>query len=116
MNVTTVSSVEELRRQGFQVRVTHLRPLVTGANLSHQQFKKAFGSLPKEKRMAWGDFVQGWGGKTIVDVTTPDGRNATKEHILDEYEPFNKRRGLKIALGRAIKELFPKKSVEVATV
>ena len=45
------------------------------------------------------------GGKTVVNLIDQDGVMLTKEAVCSRDENFNRRLGVRIALGRAIKEL-----------
>lgn len=73
-----MSDVEKLRKSGFKVRVKHYRLM----NL---------------------DGIKARGGKTLVEVTTPDGENLVGMARCSRNENFNKRLGVRIALGRAFK-------------
>jgi len=72
-----VPIVDALRKGGFKVRVRHFRRL------------NPMGINPL-------------GGKTVVTVTTPDGRDLEGVAICSRKENFNKRLGVRIALGRAL--------------
>lgn len=71
-------TVEELRKNGYKVRVHHHRKVVTSA-------------------------VAARGGKTVVEVTTPDGVTFVGISRCSRKENFNKKMGVRIALGRALK-------------
>lgn len=43
------------------------------------------------------------GGKTFVEITMPNGETFAGEAICSKSDCYNKKRGLAIALGRAIK-------------
>jgi hypothetical protein len=69
--------VEALRKGGFKVRVRHSRRMnPTGIN-------------PR-------------GGKTVVNLTTPNGIELEGVAVCSRKENFNKRLGVRIALGRAL--------------
>lgn len=71
-------TVEDLRKSGYKVKVHHHRKFsVVGINSR--------------------------GGKTIVEITTPDGSTFTGVARCSRKENFNKRLGVRIALGRALK-------------
>lgn len=73
-----MSDVERLRKSGFKVRVKHYRLM----NL---------------------DGIKARGGKTVVEVTTPEGETLVGMARCSRNENFNKRLGVRIALGRAFK-------------
>lgn len=68
--------VEELRKSGYKVRVKHFR---------------------RENS----DGIVSRGGKTVVEVTAPDGTTFVGMSRCSRKENFNKRLGVRIALGRA---------------
>jgi hypothetical protein len=45
------------------------------------------------------------GGNTIIEVTSPDGRNAIGASQCSEKESWNRKMGNQIALGRAMAQL-----------
>lgn len=73
-----IIDVEKLRRAGVKVRVKHYRRVSSS------------GTNPR-------------GGKTVVEVTLPDGTALVGESKCSRKENFNKRLGVRIALGRAMK-------------
>lgn len=73
-----MSDVERLRKSGFKVRVKHYRLM------------NPCGIKPR-------------GGKTVVEVTTPEGESLVGMARCSRNENFNKRLGVRIALGRAFK-------------
>lgn len=79
-------TVEELRKSGYKVRVIHIRHGKT------------------MKRMD-GGLVQSFaerGGKTVVQVRTPDGVELEGVALCSTLDNYNRRLGLQIALGRAL--------------
>jgi len=77
-------TVSELRKCGHKVRVHH-----------HRRLPQA----PFNNQTA----VAARGGKTVVEVTTPDGRTLIGIARCSKKENFNKKLGVRIALGRALK-------------
>lgn len=69
-------TVEDLRKSGYKVRVKHYR-------------------------RASVEGVASRGGKTLVEVTAPDGTTFVGMSRCSRKENFNKRLGVRIALGRA---------------
>jgi len=73
-------TIEELRKNGYKIRVHHHRKI---NNMS----------------------INARGGKTVVEVTTPDGTTLVGMSRCSRKENFNKRMGVRIALGRAMSSL-----------
>lgn len=69
-------TVEELRKDGYKVRVKHFRRTNS-------------------------EGINSRGGKTVVEVTTPEGVTLVGISRCSRKENFNKRLGVRIALGRA---------------
>ena len=67
-------SVYDLRKNGFKVRVNHYR------------------------------CTNNFGGATVVDVTHPLGKTFTGTSLCNYQDQFNRKLGLRIALGRALKQ------------
>jgi hypothetical protein len=73
-------TIEELRKAGYKIRVHHHRKVcAVGVNAR--------------------------GGKTVVEVTTPDGTTLVGMSRCSRKENFDKSMGVRIALGRAMKSL-----------
>ena len=82
------ATVEGLRASGYKVRVMHTRrPNSEGLNAR--------------------------GGKTVVEVTTPDGTTLVGVSRCSRKENFNKKLGVRIALGRAFASIQNKGLQEV---
>lgn len=77
-----METVESLRKLGWKVRVRHFR-------------REASSEINPR------------GGKTIVEITLPDGRTICGSARCSRKENFNKRLGVQIALGRAMKVAQP---------
>lgn len=73
-------TIEDLRKSGYKIRVHHHRKM----NL---------------------DGINARGGKTVVEVTTPDGTTLVGMSRCSRKENFDKRMGVRIALGRAMSSL-----------
>lgn len=98
-------SVKNLRQGGFKVRVGHYRytnikiindPDMPILSSSFTEFQKPFGVNPK-------------GGKTTIELTK-DGIDAKGEAICCLEDNYNRKLGVKIALGRALAAWQAKKS------
>lgn len=81
-------TVEQLRRNGYKVRVKHFR---------------------RENS----DGINSRGGKTVVEVTTPCGSTLVGMSRCNRKENFNKRLGVRIALGRAFASAQNKGTQEI---
>ena len=83
-----MKTIKELRQSGHKVRVLHSR------NVVYQQ--KIDGSVkvfsPK-------------GGKTSIEITTPEGKNVIGHSKCSEKDSWNRKLGNSIALGRAMAQL-----------
>lgn len=90
-------TVKSLREQGYSIRVHHIRKYVDDPN----------------KDIGWNDhsFIKSKqillsrGGSTDVAVTTPNGENVRAIAVCSDKDGYNKKRGVMIALGRAMKQL-----------
>ena len=76
--------IEQLRKDGYKVRVIHNR------KIDFSDFPKTTIKFPQ-------------GGVTRVEVRTPDGKELVGEAVCHPEENYNKKLGVKIALGRALK-------------
>lgn len=103
--------LDKLRKDGFRIRVTHYRnyelfqvltedSLVTIDQLVPLSDVPRY-SIPKE----YHKHASSKGGRTTVEITTPDGREFIGTAICSNKENFNKKLSLKIALGRALSYL-----------
>jgi hypothetical protein len=83
-------TIQKLRQAGFKVRVHHKRPTFQ----------------VKGKKGVYEEFVS-TGGKTRIEVTTPDGKTtAVGETICSNEDQYVRKTGNSIALGRAIARLL----------
>jgi hypothetical protein len=73
-------TIEELRKSGYKIRVHHHRKVSA-------------------------DVISARGGKTVVEVTTPDGTTLVGMSRCSRKENFDKRMGVRIALGRAMSSI-----------
>lgn len=81
-------TVQELRQSGYRVRVIHRRNYTE---------RETFGGTT--------EVISEKGGSTQVDITTPDGVNTTGYANCCSIDNYNRKIGVLIALGRALKEL-----------
>lgn len=79
--MTNAETIAALENQGYDVRVLHDRAFIKGK--------------PRDK-----------GGRTVVFIRYSDGLTAAKgEAVCSSKDNYNRKLGLTIALGRAMKEL-----------
>ena len=84
-----MSTIKQLRQQGFKVRVLHTRKV--------RPFKTIDGTFHEILHV---------GGHTKIEVTTPDKTTTVVgEAKCSDKENFNRRIGNQIALGRALQKL-----------
>jgi hypothetical protein len=81
-------SIKQLRQSGWKIRVMHKRNYYT--------VDKIDGRYP---------IISNFGGETKIEVTSPEGLNATGIAKCSLEENFNRRVGNSIALGRALQSL-----------
>ncbi len=84
-------TVGDLRRVGHKVRVMHWR--IVGSKL------RPVNEITPDMH----DRLKSKGGKTRVEITTPDNQTLVGEAICDKNDPFNRKLGIRIAVGRALK-------------
>lgn len=83
-----INTIAQLRRGGYKVRVLHSRP---------KMFIQKIDGVMTEYNPK--------GGKTTIEITTPDGKNSIGVSECSEKDSWNRRLGNQIALGRAIEKL-----------
>jgi hypothetical protein len=81
-------TIHQLRQQGYKVRVYHERDTIDVMTIS---------GINK--------FLNARGGKTKIELTTPEGETSIGESRCSEKENFCRRVGCSIALGRALDKL-----------
>lgn len=114
MNHNT-KTIEAIRQVGGTVRIQHIRRFIkTGPrtlNLA-PKIEVIEEKVTKQNRVSTieqnlGAKISPCGGSTIVEVTTPSGEKLKEIARCREYDQFNKRLGVSIALGRIMKSLHP---------
>jgi hypothetical protein len=83
------TTIQELRKNGYKVRVIHR------------------GLMDKDDALVNTVIIANDGSPSVtqIDVTTPDGRDVTGYAYRAWGDPYNRKMGNTIALGRALKEL-----------
>lgn len=100
-------SVQSLRASGYKVRVQHKRlfPGLSHDNImTRGQFEGVITSLgyqPAEDGK-YSKAVSPKGGETVVQITSPDGTELEGVAKCSLKDPYNRKRGLSIAIGRAL--------------
>ncbi len=89
-----MQTVKSLRDQGFQVRVHHIR---------RYKYESENAAVPSNFNR--NQIILARGGVTDVAITTPDGKNVRAFAYCSDKDGYNKKRGVLIALGRAMKQL-----------
>lgn len=94
-------SIQSLREQGNKVRVKHCRKYksLPGEYLTRGQYETATNILQKSP---YGKTVSPKGGMTVVQITTPEGEELEGIAVCSDRDSYNRKKGLAIALGRAI--------------
>lgn len=82
-------NVENLRKAGFKVRVSHSRYHVYTGDLHYRKFFETNPYLISPK-----------GGTTTVEITSKDNKNYIGKSKCSKKDSFNRKLGLNIALGR----------------
>lgn len=103
-------TVEELRKNGYKVRVYHGRlynvyPGV-GGTLDMSLWDVAMSRRDWEAQYPmyeFSDWVDSYGGFTRVEITTPEGETKVGKFNFNN-RPFNRKLGLVAAIGRAFCE------------
>ena len=86
-------TVQELRKQGFKVRVLHNR-LYNGYHkwqVGDREHAKNYGPLDPDPK----------GGSTEIVIDSPTGEHYHGTAICSRKENYNKKMGVRIALGRS---------------
>lgn len=101
--------INELRAQGWRVDVQHERPLesktVPGRPLGGKLYTE-FDRKKNNQRLHGATYqFLGKGGITTVELRSPNGSIFRGEARVHPNDNFNRRRGLRIALGRALKSV-----------
>lgn len=85
--------IAKLRSEGNRVFIRHVR------NYEERWVKVDEETMKKHTR------ISPKGGKTLVEISLPNGKVFSGESICQKYIFFNKKMGVEVALGRAVKEL-----------
>lgn len=98
INVKKFSEIEKLRNQGYQVEVKHYRKFNGWWDLMTKgQFTREY------PNHTVGIHINSHGGFTKVRVICPEGFTSVGKFNTPNGRQFNRKIGLKAALGRALK-------------
>ena len=94
-------TIKSLRMAGFRTRVIHER-------FVYDNYINGVDLLPlyviKEHNLQ--SEILNYGGNTVIEITTPDGKyDITGEAKCSKKDPYCKKYGVNVALGRAVSEL-----------
>lgn len=100
-----MQTIHELRKQGNKLRITHYRWVKRWMNLDGETAPK-FERVTKEQKKAkiFRDILP-LGGETVIDLTDKVGRSWCAKASCSDKDPFNRRVGIQIALGRIAKQM-----------
>lgn len=107
-----MKTVEQLRQEGNVVRVHHVRHLhvpvynpefgALDSYLTRGEFTRFAANDEGLKDTKFGAVVDCKGGFTEVTLTTPEGLTYTGKYNFGKKQPFNRKIGLRAALGRVL--------------
>jgi len=105
MNKIEMPNVEVLRKTGYKVRVYHGRVYNNTLNfpeIVHEiMSKREYEQYNNVRLGIWELSCKG--GFTLVEITTPDGRDLRGKFNVPAGGMFNRKLGVKIATNRALK-------------
>lgn len=90
-------TVEELRKAGFKVRISHFRTI--------KRCKEYFTRSEIAKDPTLFADLSHAGGKTVAEVRDLDGNEYYGESICSAKDSFCYKRGVRVSLGRAINKM-----------
>lgn len=89
-----METIHSLRKQGYKVRVLHERI-----------YNGIYAGKLYPIHACRNENLSAKGGKTHIDVTSPENKTVSGEAVCRPDETFNRKLAIKIALGRALKSL-----------
>lgn len=91
-------TIQQLRENGYKVRVGHYRFFGAASKKSQPVLHSRKNPLPETE----GVNVNPLGGRTEVEITTPDGDNLKGVAECSVKDHYNRKLGIKIAVARAL--------------
>lgn len=102
MNIANLPTIHDLRKAGQKVRISHFRHVIRADDKRDGAF---FCRVTKEdKKNRRYNSILAKGGITQIWLTKQDGRSFMAESRCSEQDAFNRRLGIRIALGRLAKQ------------
>ncbi len=104
-----MNTVHQLRLSGHKIKISHFRWYWDKANKRWAlltKFQRQQSDIPSHVE------VEVKGGLTKVEVTDPEGRTVFHEEKCSDDQGFDRKKGVEITLGRALKMLETKKAEE----
>lgn len=100
------TTVKSLRQNGYKVRVSHYRKYWPQYSMKRKPEEDVMYIIrhwvDTENR---GTEILPWGGRTVVDITTPDGIDVYGEAVCYATENYIKKEGVRVALEKAMAKL-----------
>jgi hypothetical protein len=96
MKNTKTNKIHELRKAGYKVKVSIKR---------YNSFNGDLCDLYDFKESHCPNFISPMGGYNKIELTVPDGATVIGEAYCSKLDPYNRKIGNAIALGRAMKQL-----------
>ena len=97
-----MKTVAQLRRENYKVRVSHFRWYLADEENEIWDLCPKYEALGKGYDVSSPDVK---GGRTVIELTTPDGRSVTTYSECSDSDGFRKSTGVKVALKRAFIQL-----------
>lgn len=103
--------IEQLRKDGFKVKVHHVRPLRVGFYnpeidmIDNMLSRNEFEDFSRGSNLKFGDVVLPTGGFTEVEILCQDGSVLRGKHNFPKHKNFERKVGVKAAIGKALKGL-----------
>lgn len=96
------NEIHELRQQGYKVQIQHKRRFkMCDGYMTRGEYEAS--PFTKMLNYYYKDTVNAKGGMTVVRVVTPDGTELTGTAKCSDKDNYNRKLGLKMSLGRALK-------------
>lgn len=97
-----MTTIEQLRKDGNKVRVSHYRRTLAEVTWNKNLIKYlTYGKLMLESEIREkGLKFAPTGGKTVLLITTKDGKDITLEYRCNNQDNYNKKIGIRLALSK----------------
>ena len=91
-----MQTIKSIRQSGNKIRVLHYRAV---------RNMKDFATIHEIRKNKWQDEILSRGGKTVLELTTPDGKDFTAEAVCSKKDGFCRKTAISIAIGRLVKQM-----------